>query len=117
MTATAPPRLPEPPAAPDPYASAPPDPEALIKEARRRARRRRLAYAGAVLALIAIGLAAYGFASRGGTPAQRVGADRSPTAAVAHRVAYANGLFAIVERNDLALVRADGSEVRRLSTC
>src|SRR5215208_6811518 len=62
MTATAPPRLPRPKAPADPEAL-----EALIEEARRRARRRRQAYGASALVAAAVGVGAFfGFWNSGG---------------------------------------------------
>jgi Tol biopolymer transport system component len=123
VTITAPP---EPPG-PAPGVDQPPDgdaQEALIKEARRRARLRRVSYAAAAVAAGSIGLALWGagHGGEGGTP--RLGHGGRPAAAPATAPisppARANGLLAIVDCTfgcDLAAVRADGSGRRLLTAC
>jgi hypothetical protein len=74
MNVTAPPRL--------PASTAPPDLEALIKEARRRARRRWAIYGALTLVALALAGAIVFFVSRGGSdpPSARDGSRNGPNA-------------------------------------
>lgn len=87
--------------------------QALIEEARRRARQRRLGN----LAVLALGLAV--LAEAGFVPGGR-GRGDAPAARPALLVGYAdgNGKLAIADRTgSLAVVNPDGSELRMLSRC
>jgi len=118
MSTTVPPAPPRP-----PVLDAPPDPEALIKEARRRARRRRALYA--LASLLAAGAAAAGFDGfRGGgraTPASAPGAGAAaPSLASRSAGAMANGPLALVDgtsQNRIDLVGQGGHLIRTLPIC
>lgn len=68
MTVTAPPRPPRPPE--------PDELEALIEEARRRARRRRRGYAAVIGVAVLVGVVVYGFVARGAGGGARSGGGR-----------------------------------------
>ncbi len=101
MTVTAPPRpraLPE--------ADLPPDPEALIEEARRRARRRRLRYLAAGVLAAGAGAAAF-FGFNGGSGSTRVAAGGDGSVSVGRLprsgsapARAANGLLAVPAGNN-----------------
>lgn len=78
MTVSAPPRPPQP--------RVPADPEALIEEARRRARRRRLWYTASALIAAAGSLAVFGWGHGGGAHRQTA-RDESPASGVRTRIA------------------------------
>jgi len=102
-----------------------------MKEARRRARRRRLGYAASALAVGAIALAVFGFSHRGGGGgAGRVGrsgesAAASAPAPISRLPAPANGVLTIEDRktqdvtnpDTLFGVNPDGSGLRPLARC
>jgi Tol biopolymer transport system component len=113
MTVTAPPR---PPSSPQP--ATPDDLEALIEEARRRARRRRLRNTAAAVAVGAILLGAIGAGHLGrhGSTAQIPTRAPRPTPIPA-RPLPANGDIALVQRNTLVAKAPDGSRTRLLATC
>ena len=130
MSALAP--LPSP--APDEHEGAPVDQEALIKEARRRARRRRAAYAGAALTALGTALGIF-FSIGGGPPTHRSGRARPsgalpkvgsvegtlrlPLQGSVQFTARAGTLFVLVGRQDrghfLSVVRvgSDGTTTRK----
>ncbi len=105
--------------------------EALIKEARRRARRRHAQYAGSALAVGAIALIVFGFSHRGGGAAGRAGqsgdnvAPQAPTPISRLPAPPANGVLTIEDRNTLDVtnpdtlfgVNPDGSGLRPLARC
>ncbi|HKA26291.1 MAG TPA: hypothetical protein VKD88_02895 [Gaiellaceae bacterium] len=116
MTVTAPPRPP-----PQAEPVKPEEQEALIKEARRRARLRRLRNGAAAVAAaaIAIGTFAAWHAGRNGTNAN---AAAKPTPLptpkpVPLRPPPRNGEIAAVKGNDLVALRPDGSGARTLTAC
>lgn len=91
--------------------------DALIEEARRRARRRRLGYAACAVAMAGAAAAAFVLVGRGGTRPQP-SAEAAPwRAPIVPRVPHSNGLLAMVEQNELAVVRPDGRVVRKLAAC
>jgi hypothetical protein len=116
---------PAPPVPPD--LDTPPDPEALIEEARRRARRRRALYA--LAALLAAGAAVAGFAGfRGGggrTPLTSTSAPppASPTGSARSGRAFGNGPLAVVNApvvdapDRIVLVGQHGHLIRTLPIC
>jgi Tol biopolymer transport system component len=116
MTVTTPQRPPQAPA-PD----VPDDLEALIEEARRRARRRRLRNAAALsLAAGAVVVGAVGAwrLGDGGSAPASVEAARLPTPVPIHRGPLPrNGDIALVHENTLVAEAPDGSRTRVLSTC
>jgi Tol biopolymer transport system component len=119
VTVTAPPR---PPKRRDPVAARPrdpverSDPEALIEEARQRARRRRLTYAaGAVLALIGVSLVT--ILGRG-EPSESAAAEpaaRPAAAGAAVNSQLAVGIFS-GGRNELYVMNPDGDGLRLLTS-
>ena len=117
MTVTAPPRPPQTP--PPPHRGDPverPDPEALIEEARQRARRRRLMYAaGALVALIGISLIT--ILGRG-EPSQGAAAEpfaQPGAAGAAVNSQLAVGIFS-GGRNELYVTNPDGTGLRLLTS-
>src|SRR6478672_11344436 len=114
MTVTAPPQTPRPrePERPD-------DLEALIEEARRRARRRRLRNAAAAVAAAAIAIGAHAWHARSsGTRPQANPPPALPKPnPIPLRPLPRNGEIAVVQGNDLIAVAPDGSRRRRLTTC
>lgn len=101
----------------------PPDPEALIQEARRRARRRRGLYALAGLLAAGAAVAGFdGFHGGGGTQASAPGGGASAPSLVSSRSAgpMANGPLALVDatsQDRIELVGQNGLLIRRLPIC
>src|SRR6266576_7172454 len=99
--------------------------EALIKEARRRARRRQMGYAASTLAVTAIVLAGFGVSHRGGGRARQSGESAAPSAAAPISNLPANGVLAVEDRKSLDVtnpdrlfaVNGDGSGMRPLARC
>jgi TolB protein len=99
--------------------------EALIKEARRRARRRQMGYAASTLAVGAIVLAGFGVSHRGGGRAGRSAESAARPATAPISRLPANGVLAIEDRKSLDVtnpdrlfaVNSDGSGLRQLARC
>ena len=99
--------------------------EALIKEARRRARRRQVGYATSTLAVGAIVLAGFGVSHRGGGRAGQSGESAAPSAVAPISSLPANGVLAIEDNKGLDwtnpdrlfAVNGDGSGMRQLARC
>lgn len=99
--------------------------EALIKEARRRARRRQMGYAASALAVGAIVLAGFGVSNRGGGRAGQSGESAATVGGGADLTLPANGVLAIednkglnwVNPGSLFAVNGDGSGMRQLARC
>jgi Tol biopolymer transport system component len=125
VTVTAPPEAPRPSPLEEPLDVE--AQEALIKEARRRARRRQAHYAGSALAVGAIALAVFGFSHRGGSSAGQSGDSAAPSAPapISPLPARANGLLTIEDRKSLDVtnpdtlfvVNADDFGLRPLTHC
>ena len=92
--------------------------QALIEEARRRARRRRMRYASAALVAGLVGLAVFTFGDRAQL-ARPAGARAAPSAPASIRrlPARANGVLAIEDRKSLDVVKPDDSGLRALTRC
>ena len=89
--------------------------EALIKEARLRARRRRLLYTASTLAVAAF--VAFALIGRGGGH-PKLSADALPRPTpVGTRSQYGNGLLVVESENGLVVVRRDGSDARKIAAC
>jgi len=99
--------------------------EALIKEARRRARRRQMGYAASTLAVGAIVLAGFGVSHRGGGRAGHSGDSAAPSIVAPISNLPANGVLAIEDNKGLDwsnpdrlfAVNGDGSGMRQLARC
>lgn len=99
--------------------------EALIKEARRRARRRQMGYAASTLAVGAIVLAGFGVSHRGGGRAGQSGEGAAPSAVAPISRLPANGVLAIEDNKGLDwtnpdrlfALNGDGSGMRQLARC
>jgi len=99
--------------------------EALIEEARRRTRLRRLGYAAGALAVAVIALAVLGFGHHWGVGQSGVRAAPSGLAPISRLPARANGVLTVevrraggvINADTLAAIKPDGSGLRPLTRC
>lgn len=89
--------------------------QALIEEARRRARRRRIGYAAVTIGVVVAAAAAIGFGGRRAPSTAARPADK-PASAGAHAVALA-GKIVFDEGNALLIVDPDGSHLQTTARC